>query len=178
MPTVETLKQPVDKVVEGLQQLNTELLKARTDSEDATADFHDLITYVHHTNLLMVTEMAKAIGRDRNYIDSAWSYSQRTGRTAEIKPSWFNLTGEETEEQLYAALEAGARAHRQSLEDVKKARQTRDAAVCTVYASKVLGPSAIARAAGIDRNHVLRIVKKAGIAPAHRRNIRNQYSGH
>lgn len=163
-----------DVAYQSLVVLGRTLQDAHKASQGSTDDLHDLITYVAGTRKVAVTEMATAIGRARNYVDSVVSASNRMRRVPH--PAWFKMTGDESGEQLLSALSA-ARVRQAFFQNrIKEARAARDAAVVEAYASKVLGPTRIAEAVGIDRNHVLRLRAKAGIAPQHRTNIRNQYS--
>lgn len=173
MSTNEKLLEP-DEVRTYLQAVRVELEKAVDASEDSTEDLHDLITWVRSTGRVSVNNMASAMGRKRNYVDSAWSIANRAGR--EPIPAWFNIPEEENAAALLAHLARYSDAQRKAYEEMKVVRQKRDSAVAMVYASKVMGPSEIAKWVGIDRNHVGRISRVHGVAPQHRSNIRNQYS--
>lgn len=159
----------------SLGQVRNELHNAVTAADAAMDKLRELIVQIRPTGVLTVEQMAEAIGRDRNYIDSTWSAFGGT------------TTGKQTRVSAAAVSEAESRAAAEALADankaqlkaadrVKSARAERDRVVAMVYASRILGPSAIADAAYIDRNHVLRIARKAGVAPVHRPASRNQYS--
>lgn len=160
----------------SLGQARNALEKAVTASDSAMDKLRDLIVKMRPTGVLTVDEMSAAIGRpDRNYIDSVWSAfgTTTTGKQTRVAVS---SASEADKAAATAALAAANKAQLKAADDVKTARAERDRIVAMVYASRILGPSAIADAVYVDRNHVLRIARKAGVAPAHRPASRNQYS--
>jgi hypothetical protein len=160
--------------VKTLGRLADDLADAVKESEKTTDDLYDLITYLRTDDLVPVADMAEAMGRDRNYIDSTWSDSQAHGDSAD--PAWFGLTGDDSPETLLAKLAEISEAQLAAKERVTTLRNARNALVAQVYASRLMGPVAIAKEIGVKCNQVLRIVKKQGVAPVHRTKIRNQYS--
>lgn len=166
--------------VAALRKARLDLATAKINSDDAMADLRDLIVAIRPTGRLDVHQMAAAIERDRNYVDSVWSIYGETekGRQTRVAPP-VQLDGAaylKALDESYQALAAANKAQRKAAADLKDARAARDWLVAVVYASKILGPTDIAREVGIDRNHVLRLARKAGVDPAHRPDARNQYS--
>ena len=168
---------PVDKETAQLvlEEVGICLAKAVGAARTTGAALRDAIVRIRPLGLLTVDQMAEAIVRDRNHIDAVWSaYGDTTKgkqtRVAVVADPDGPLPAE------YGELYGLARDHRNTSLAVTLLRSERDQAVAAVYASKVLGPSAIAAHVGIDRNHVLRISRKAGVAPQHRTRTRNQHS--
>lgn len=160
----------------SLGHVRNELHNAVTAADAAMDKLRDLIVKLRPTGVLTVDEMAAAIGRpDRNYVDSVWSAfgDTTTGKQTRVPAA---SVGEADKAAATAALAAANKAQLKAADAVKTARAERDRVVAMVYASRILGPSAIADAVYVDRNHVLRIVRKAGVAPVHRTASRNQYS--
>jgi hypothetical protein len=135
-----------------------------------------LIVSVRPSGVLTVDQMAEAISHDRNYVDSVWSSFGDTqqGKQTRITPA--DDVADAAKAATWGALNKAAKAQTTTAEQVTTARAERDRVVAMVYASRILGPSAIASVVGIDRNHVLRIARKAGVAPVHRTSTKNQYS--
>lgn len=153
-----------------------ELAEAERASAKAMTGLRDLIVKVRPTGALSVDEMAEAIGRpDRNYIDSVWSNFGETHKGKQTRAAEPNATSKKRDAMKHGLVAAASNQSR-TAGALKAARAERDRTVAIVYASKVLGPTAIAKAVGIDRNHVLRLARRAGVAPAHRAGARNQYS--
>lgn len=165
-----------DTARRALNKVRDELLDA---AQSVTASTDNLVRKVVETRpkgLLTVDEMAEAIGRDRNYIDSIWS---AYGETTKGKQTRVPVASDASPDQArwaYETLADLANSHRRALSNVSTARAERDRVVAMVYGSKLLGPSAIASAVNVDRNHVLRIARKAGIQPVHRTGSKNQYT--
>lgn len=166
------------------QDTATRALNAARDTLDAQyaaymfagTHLRKLILDVRPQGILTVGEMAEAVGRDRNYIDSVWSSH---GDTTKGKQTRVTVTAEAdavAARAAYDSLHLAADTQRKLAGSVKLARAERDRLVVMVYSSKLLGPSAISAAVGIDRNHVLRTARKAGIAPVHRIGTKNQYT--
>jgi hypothetical protein len=153
-------------------------LVAAVDHVMASTDaMRDKLVAVRPLGLLTVDEMAQAIGRDRNYVDRVWSaYGTTTkGRQTRV-PVVSDEDAAVKARDTFDELADMATRHNRTLSAVATARSARDRMVAMVYAAKVLGPSAIATEVGIDRNHVLRIARKAGVAPVHRTGAKNQYT--
>lgn len=158
----------------ALNHARDNLAKAIRYGEDAIDKLRERIVSLRPTGILSVDQMAKAIGRDRNYIDSVWSaFGDVTpGKQTRVVPDGvLELVNQATTELTRLGHESAAAASRVSL-----ARSERDRTVAMVYGSKLIGPSAIAANVGVDRNHVLRIARRQGVGPAHRVVSRNQYS--
>lgn len=168
----------------ALNRVRDDLKRAKESNASATAAratdaLRAVIVRIRPTGIMTVDEMADAVGHGRNYIDSVWStYGTGVkGKQTRVKDADADdATWEATRREL-----ANAAADQVVAVDAYKgpldtARAERDRTVAMVYASKILGPSAIAAAVGIDRNHVLRIARKAGLKPAWRANAKNQYT--
>lgn len=169
-----TEKSTVDQVVHSLGVAGETLDEAVQAATTLSIELRAAIVRIRPLGLLTGDEMAEALGRPRNYVDGVWSMYGNPGKGA----------------PLAVATDADPVAARQAFDElldlssrlnaantyVKDCRAHRNEVVATVYRTKVLGPSAIANAAGIDRNHVLRIARAAGVPPVHRADVRNQYS--
>jgi len=163
--------------IEGIKNSVASLNNANQVMSGALNALRDTVVRERTAGVLTVAQIAKAIGRDRNAVDAMWS---AYGRTVKGKQTRVQVQPLGADDTLFAAkyteLELLADDHREAVNVVKDARARRDLMIAHVYEAKLLGPSAIADLACIDRNHVLRLVRKAGIAPAHRANPRNQYT--
>ena len=135
-----------------------------------------LILEIRPQGILTVGEMAEAVGRDRNYIDSVWSSHGDTTKGKQTRVTVGTDADAVAARGAYDNLHQAADAQRKLAGSVRVARAERDRLVVMVYSSKLLGPSAISAAVGIDRNHVLRTARKAGVAPVHRAGTKNQYT--
>lgn len=161
--------------VTALRTARDNLFDALDKSDDAMEVLRDLIVLVRPSGLLTVDEMAEAIGRDRNYVDSVWSNFGDTNKGKQTRVA--SAEADETDiETARHNLRKAADQQRERASVVSVLRAERDRVVAMVYASKLLGPSSIASEVQVDRNHVLRIARRAGVAPAHRQGSRNQYS--
>lgn len=159
----------------SLAHARDNLAIAEGNAADCMDRLRDTIVQLRPMGVLTVNEMAEAIGRDRNYVDSVWSAH---GETTEGKQTRVPMT-ETTEgarQNAVQMLADAARNQRGTATTVGVLRAERDRLVALVYASKILGPTAIAHVVQIDRNHVLRIARKAGVKPMHRTNTRNQHT--
>lgn len=173
-PTAEVVNEGTARTI--LTKDRDSLAEAVSMYEAASNTLRDLIVSTRPKGLLTVDEMGEAVGRDRNYIDSVWSAH---GETVKGKQTRVPVTAEANPEAarcVWDALAEAAANVQRTAHMVETTRAARDRTVAMVYASKVLGPTAIASAVGIDRNHVLRIARRAGVPPMHRRNSRNQYT--
>ena len=157
-----------------LRTVRNNLNGAITTADDAINVLRDLIIRFRTSGVITVEDMAKAVGRNRNYIDSVWSNYGQTRKGGQTRVAV--IGGSDAAREAAGKLSAAAGFQRKSADLVTVARAERDRVVGFVYASRLLGPSAIASEVGIDRNHVLRIARRAGHAPAHRQGSRNQYS--
>ncbi len=159
-----------------LHRVRDNLDKATVAADHATKALRDGVVAIRPTGILTVDQMAEAVERDRNYIDSVWSsYGDTTkGKQTRVSKNASEVEVAVAEDRLASLADAqsGAAA------TMSTARAERDRVVAMVYASKILGPSAIAAAVEIDRNHVLRLCRKAGMAPMWRNAgaARNQHS--
>lgn len=146
-----------------------------SQAERVMDDLRELIVNIRPTGLLTVDEIAAAIDHNRNYVDSVWSIHGETRKGKQTRVSRDDVDPAEValaKQQLTSV----STSQRSTARSVVTARAERDRLVVLVYASKLLGPTDISRAVGIDRNHVLRLARKAGIMPVHRPGARNQYS--
>lgn len=160
----------------ALRAARDRLADALAIADETMSTLRDTIIQVRPSGLLAVEDMAAAIDRDRNYIDSVWS---NFGETSKGRQTRVTIDGDDDEVNTRTAtmsLSTAARAQRVATDRVTSARADRDRTVAMVYASKLLGPTAIASEVRVDRNHVLRIARRAGVAPMHRQGSRNQYS--
>lgn len=159
----------------SLNAVRNHLAQTIREAEFAMDKLRERIVSLRPSGLMSVDQMAQAIGRDRNYIDSVWSaFGDVTkGKQTRVAP-----VAEDDRAVDRAATELTNLAHqsKKTADLVIVARAERDRTVAMVYGSKLLGPSAIAANVGVDRNHVLRIARRQGIGPAHREVSRNQYS--
>lgn len=160
---------------QALRTARDHLAKVQTRGDDAMTQLRDALVRLRPSGLLSVEEMAAAIGRDRNYVDSVWSNFGETNKGKQTRIVVVDADQASAASAL-KNLTTVAGAQRSAAENVKTARAERDRVVAMVYASKLLGPTAIATEVQVDRNHVLRIARRAGVAPAHRMVSRNQYS--
>lgn len=161
----------------SLRTARDNLTQALEAAEAAMVELRDLIVEIRPSGLLTVDEMAGAIGHDRNYVDSVWSARGETQRGKQTRVNAHGVEVGEADRQAAASkLASAAQRQRATAEAVKTSRSERNRVVALVYASKLLGPSAIATEAAVDRNHVLRLARQAGVAPMHRKGSRNQYS--
>lgn len=162
-----------DEAQRALTRAGEALADAVTVASARLSDVHDMI--VAARSVLSVNGIAEAIGRERNYVDSVWSAARRTTPGKQTRINVKDVPGGQAE-QAKDSLARLAKLYADAAQEREAVRETRNAIVVAVYRSGVLGPSAIAAAARIDRNHVLRLKTQAGVAPAHRANTRNQYT--
>lgn len=162
---------------------NAALIKVRDDLAmavdnlmDTTDRLRDKVVDIRPKGLLTVDEMAQAIGRDRNYVDTIWSAHGETTKGKQTRVPVAEGTNPDDARAAYESLVYIGDYQRRAASSVSTARAERDRVVALVYGSKLMGPSAIAAAVDVDRNHVLRIARKAGVAPVHRTGSKNQYS--
>lgn len=163
----------------ALIKTRDDLAAAITRKDDATDALVDTLVRVRPLGILTVDEMAEAIERERNYVDSIWS-TYGTGQKGKQTRVPLLAVNDESRAAARTALKDAAAAERAAVNDVKTARAERNLAVARAYgaAIKGFGPSPIAAAADIDRNHVLRLSRKAGLTPAWRKpgTARNQHT--
>lgn len=167
----------------ALNKQREDLNSAVNQSSAATDALRRIIVEIRPVGVLTVADMADAIDRDRNYVDSVWSsYGETTkGKQTRVSADASDMTEDERSDAYNRArkqLADAAKYQRTTASDVTKARAERDRVVALVYASKILGPSAIAAAVDVDRNHVLRIARKSKVAPVWRPagTARNQHT--
>ena len=166
----------------ALDKLRHDLEVADNLYHEATDDLREEILDIRPQGIVTVPQMAVAIGRARNYIDTLWSAflkEQNDGETDGGRKAQTRLkvdANHPAADEALARLKSSAATQRRLAARAKTIRTERDRAVVLVYTSKILGPTSIAAYLGIDRNHVLRIVRNAGVTPVHRTNIKNQYT--
>lgn len=172
--SVETTPEAAE-AVSKLRAKRDELASAVTTASESTARLRQGIIRIRPSGLLTVDEMTEAVDRDRNYVDSVWS---TFGATEKGKQTRVQIDASDLDKvrEAYDELHALADDQRRTAGVEKRVRAERDALVAGIYKAKTLGPSAIAAAVGVDRNHVLRIARKAGVKPQHRKIARNQYT--
>ncbi|QBZ73550.1 hypothetical protein SEA_MISCHIEF19_65 [Streptomyces phage Mischief19] len=158
----------------ALRKAQNDLVNAIGKADDGREALAAAIVNARPAGVLTVDEIGEAVGRDRNFVDTTWSQNGDSTRHAQTRVE-VNATDEEREAAVKVLADA-ASYYRTTKAAVPVARAERDRVVVMVYASKILGPSAIAREVGIDRNSVLRTARKAGVKPQHRVNIKNQFS--
>lgn len=162
--------------IAALNRVRDNLTKAVNAAKDANAALRDAVVRERPLGVLTVDVMSDAVGRPRNYVDSMWS---QYGETVKGKQTRAAAGASDADHRsAYDRLADVARHQKGSTALARQARAERDRVVTMVYASKILGPGAIAEAVGIDRNHVLRTVRKAGLAPAWRTagTVKNQHT--
>lgn len=160
----------------ALNKVRDALAKAVTDADTCMNELRAGVIAERPRGVLTVAEMAEAIGRDRNAVDTWYSHSGAT-----VKGKQTRVSADVTEDERAAAIQRLAdlaKRQRGTATTVQVMRAERDRVVAMVYSSKILGPSAIAAAVDVDRNHVLRIARKLNVDPVWRTdgNVRNQYS--
>lgn len=160
----------------ALNKVRDNLAKATGNATDTMKTLRTTIVAVRPTGVITVDEMAEAIGRDRNYIDSVWSTHGDTTKGKQTR-----VVADVSDDERVRAVQRladAAGAQRGTAGTVNVMRAERDRVVAMVYASKIMGPSAIAAAVDIDRNHVLRIARKSKVAPVWRPagTARNQHT--
>ena len=174
-----------DIIDEGTAKAALSSVRVRLEAADhqyheTTEDLRQNIVQIRPLGLVTVPQMAAAIGKSRNYIDTVWSASGNIKRTEDGSVIRTRIsvdgTGPDTAEGVLAGLKMIADAQRRALKYAGVVRSERDSVIIMTYTSKILGPTSIASYLGIDRNHVLRIVRSAGVTPAHRTNIKNQHT--
>lgn len=151
-------------------------LATKTEAADAAKlALRAAILRIRPSGALTVDEMAEAVVRDRNYIDSVWS---TYGETTKGKQTRVRVAAAEDSPlpPEYRELSDLATAHRNAVGARDDATVSRNSAVVQVYAAKILGPSQIAATVDIDRNHVGRLARAAGIEPLYRPGTRNQHT--
>lgn len=158
-----------------LNSLRDTLALCDESSALCNKNLRDAIVSIRPAGLLTVAEMADAVGHNRSYIDAVWSVSKGTVKGKQTRVPVGDVAGDKSRWAFESLVDLAAQKKR-ATDNASTARAERDRAVAMVYASKLLGPSAIAAEAGIDRNHVLRIARKAGVEPMHRAGSKNQYT--
>ena len=147
--------------------------------KDSVSALRDAIVLIRPQGILTVDKMAEAVDRDRNYIDAVWSnYGDGDkGKQTRVQLIDVNDASRELAVKMLTDLAAGVR-RALDAEDVARKAHHRNIALAYGAAIKGFGPSAISGAAGVDRNHVLRISRAAKIAPVWRQpgTSRNQHS--
>lgn len=163
------------EAVSKLRAKRDELADAVATASEATTRLHQGIIEIRPSGLLTVNKMTEAVDRDRNYVNSVW---QNFGDAEKGKQTRVAVEDADPEaaRTAYDTLHKLSDDQRRTAGVEKRVRAERDELVAEIYKAKTLRPSAIAAAVGIDRNHVLRIARKAGVKPQHRKISRNQYT--
>lgn len=157
-----------------------DLAVAKNRTSAATSYLNALVVEIRPAGILDVGEMAEAVGRDRNFIDTVWS--NRNDKPATGKQTRVPLAdvSDATRKAAVESLADAAGKLRSAVDAETVAREIRNRNVALVYGAAIngFGPSAIARAANIDRNHVGRIARDAKIASVWRKpgTSRNQWT--
>lgn len=160
----------------ALMRVRDDLNTAVDNLCNRTDGLVDQVVNIRPQGLLTVDEMAEAIGRDRNYVDSIWSAHGETTKGKQTRVPVAEGVDASAARTAYKLLAESASDLKTARDSVVKARSERDRVVAEVYRSKLIGPSDIAKAVEVDRNHVLRIARKAGVKPVHRTSSKNQYT--
>lgn len=160
----------------ALIRVRDDLNSAVDNLNNRTNGLRDQVVNIRPRGLLTVDEMAEAINRDRNYVDSIWSTYGVTTKGKQTRVPVSKGADADAARTAYEKLAGSANDLKRATDKVDTARSERDRVVALVYGSKLLGPSAIAATVNVDRNHVLRIARKAGVKPVHRVASRNQYT--
>lgn len=161
--------------VAALNKARENLSAALGEYDQHTRELREKILALRPSGVLTVDRMAKAIDRKRNWIDTLWAEHGNVVKKKQTRAPKF--TGDPSvAESSFEELKKLADAQRAAIPKVETARADRDRTIVMVYVSKILGPSAIAYEVGVDRNHVQRIVKAAGVVPVHRPDTVNQYT--
>lgn len=160
----------------ALNRVRDNLTRATDNATERTTALREAIVLHRPMGILTVAEMADAIDRDRNYVDSVWSSYGETTKGKQTRVARDVADG--AKDNARQLLADAARNQRGTAGTVNVLRAERDRVVALVYASKILGPSAIAAAVDVDRNHVLRIARKSKVAPVWRPagTARNQHT--
>lgn len=160
----------------SLREVRDNLATALIEADSTMGALRSTIVATRPLGVMTVDEMAAAIGRDRNYVDSVWSTYGNTHKGKQTRV--VTDVDDAQRNRMSASLANAATAQQTAADAAKTARGERDRVVAEVYISKVLGPSAIAREVGIDRNHVLRIARNRGVPPQWRdtSGVRNQHT--
>lgn len=149
-------------------------LAVKTLSEVSEA-LRTAIVRIRPLGLLTVGEMAEAVGRDRAYIDSVWS---EYGDTVQGKQTRIAVAADPDGPlpTVYGELSELSDLQYRALACSVNLRTARNEMICDLYVSKTLRVVDLAVAAGIDRNHIGRILRAAGVGPMYRSNNRNQHT--
>lgn len=160
----------------SLNHVRDMLAKAVSESTDATLLLRNAVLTIRPTGRLTVNQMADAVGRDRDYIDGIWSQYGGDAKTSTQRDTGAADMDAAVSTDEYQRLAEAASRQTATAAAASRWRAERNRVVAMVYASKLIGPHHIATAVGIDRNHVLRIVRAAGVAPQYRPGTKNQHS--
>lgn len=165
-----------DTASAALRKVRDDLTESAESLARHTDELWNHVIRIRPKGLLTVDEMAEAIDRDRNYVDSIWSAHGETTKGKQTRVPVAEGVDADAARCAYETLTKAAAELKQAASRVSDARAERNRVVALVYGSKLLGPSAIAATVEVDRNHVLRIARKAGHKPVHRVGSRNQYT--
>ena len=174
-------------VAEATEQAGLEAAKALADAREsldratvtASSERSRMVALILETRpsgLLSVDRIAEAINRNRNYVDSLWSDHKIRHHGGEATQTRVEPSGSTAAAKArFAELHQASERVRASEGDVLFFRDARNRAIVQAYESGSLGPVKIAEYSGIDRNHVGRVLRKAGVNPRYRTNTRNQH---
>lgn len=166
----------VDTATAALNRVRDGLALAVSTATRATAILRNEVITTRPTGSLTVNQMSDAVGRDRDYIDGIWSQYGGDAKMSTQRDTGAADLDTATSTDEYQRLAEAASNQKAASGNASRWRAERDRVITMVYASKLIGPHHIAAAVGIDRNHVLRIVRKAGVAPQYRPGTKNQHS--
>lgn len=160
-----------------------ELAEAKARASAAVGHLNELVIGLRPTGILTVDEMAEALGRNRNFIDTLWSAHNDAvlidGKVKQTRVPLADVSDATREAAVKSLADAAEEIRAETAaEDTLRAMRNRNVAMVYGAAIKGFGPSAIARSAGIDRNHALRLARAAGIKPVWRAagTSRNQWT--
>lgn len=160
----------------SLNKVRNDLTLAVAKATEATAALRAEVVYIRPTGRLTVNQMANAVGRDRDYIDGIWSQYGGSAKASTQRDTGAADMDTAASTDEYRRLAEAAHRQMGTANTASLMRAERDRVITMVYASKLIGPHHIAAAVGVDRNHVLRIVRKAGIDPQYRPGTKNQHN--
>lgn len=157
----DAVTQPTKDRVAYATRMVTDAQENLTNAEEARAQartrLHECIVKHLHSRVLRVSDMARATGFDRNYIDAIRSSNKIPGvRTLGRADSNREMIGAALFE-----LQTASEAYEKARTDYKDTLSVRNEVVVLAYETYVMGPSALAKLIGCDRNHVMRIARTA-----------------
>lgn len=156
-----------DDVLRILAQSVHELEAARTASDEAHDRLRGAIrearAFHEHFDgpTLRPVDIARAVGSPANYVNGLWS---RLGYTGDVNdPRWFSRAERDDPERMKKALARYSQETEKMAVIEESALNTRNELIVAAYTHTKVGVSAIAEAVAINRNHVLKLAKTAGV---------------